>query len=235
MKKCLTSDEFVKKSQLIHGFKYDYSLAEYKNRNTKIKIICPIHGLFEQTPNNHMKRYGCYHCGIEQRSKQKRLTQEEFITKAYSIHGTKYNYILVNYINSKTPVQIICYKHGIFKQIANHHLSGSGCPQCSKNGFKPFQSAVLYVLTDNEKYPTLLKIGVTNNFKQRLMQLRRHTPYKIFDLITYHFLNGADAYKIEQEIHYLFQELNAGFSNFKGATEWFNYSPEILDHIRSSM
>ena len=46
---------FIQKAKSVHGNKYDYSLVEYVNSATKIKIICPIHGIFEQTPNNHLR------------------------------------------------------------------------------------------------------------------------------------------------------------------------------------
>ena len=46
--KRLTTKEFIKKVKVVHGDKYDYSLADYKNTYTKIKIICPVHGIFEQ-------------------------------------------------------------------------------------------------------------------------------------------------------------------------------------------
>ena len=39
----MTIEEFIKKAKAVHGDKYDYSLVEYKNSITKVKIICPIH------------------------------------------------------------------------------------------------------------------------------------------------------------------------------------------------
>ena len=61
MKK-LTTEDFVEKVKSIHGDKYDYSLVEYKNNKTKVKIICPEHGVFEQRPDGHLKKYGCSKC-----------------------------------------------------------------------------------------------------------------------------------------------------------------------------
>ena len=58
-----TKDEFIEKSIKIHGYKYDYSLVDYKNSTIKVKIICPIHGIFEQVPNNHLSNCGCKKCG----------------------------------------------------------------------------------------------------------------------------------------------------------------------------
>lgn len=57
---------------------------------------------------------------------------ESFIEKAKSIHGDTYNYELVNYVNAKTKVKIICknYNHGVFYQSPNSHLNKRGCPKC---------------------------------------------------------------------------------------------------------
>lgn len=62
MKKRLTSSEFISKAITVHGDKYDYSKVEYISNKTKICIICPIHGEFWQTPNNHLTGNGCTFC-----------------------------------------------------------------------------------------------------------------------------------------------------------------------------
>ena len=63
-----TSEEFIAQAKIVHGEKYDYSLVEYINTDTKIKIICPYHGVFEQMPWGHLK-YGCRYCGYDSRKK----------------------------------------------------------------------------------------------------------------------------------------------------------------------
>jgi len=59
----------------------------------------------------------------------KRKTTEEFIRDAINVHGSFYDYSLVDYINSSTPVIIICPIHGPFKQTPNIHLKGCDCPK----------------------------------------------------------------------------------------------------------
>ena len=132
--KVTNTESFIKKAKMIHGDKYDYSKAQYVNAHTKICIICPIHGEFWQTPNNHTHKTapkGCPSC-----SGTKKLTTEEFITKARKIHGDKYDYSKVEYINNLTKVCIICPIHGEFWQTPNKHLSGCNCPFCSHQSFK---------------------------------------------------------------------------------------------------
>ena len=53
---------FIEKSKTIHGEKYDYTLVDYKSYENKVKIICPIHGVLEQTPHNHLSGAGCPIC-----------------------------------------------------------------------------------------------------------------------------------------------------------------------------
>ncbi len=62
----------------------------------------------------------------------KRKTKKEFILDSNKLHKNKYNYKNVIYVNNKTKVDIICSKHGIFKQRPNDHLSNKGCPKCGK-------------------------------------------------------------------------------------------------------
>ena len=63
----------------------------------------------------------------------KRLTQDEFIKKAKALHGDKYDYSQVNYINMHTNVDIICKEHGLFSQAPSNHLRGrGGCCICNR-------------------------------------------------------------------------------------------------------
>ena len=59
-----------------------------------------------------------------------KLTTEEFIEKAKQVHGDKYDYSKVEYINNRTKVCIICPEHGEFWQLPSNHLQGTGCPNC---------------------------------------------------------------------------------------------------------
>ena len=126
MPKKKTKEEFIAKAKLVHGDKYDYSKVEYVGALTKVCIICPKHGEFCQEANSHLRGQGCPKCKYEKQT----CTTDEFIAKAKKIHGDKYDYSKVEYVNDRTKVCIICPKHGEFWQTPNHHLSGCGCPKC---------------------------------------------------------------------------------------------------------
>jgi hypothetical protein len=140
--KKLTTENFIRRSRLIHGDLYDYSKVDYKNSATKVCIICPEHGEFYQIPNNHLQGVGCSKCngGIK-------LDKGEFINKAKKVHGDQYDYSKVDYKNSKTPVEIFCKIHGYFCQIPAAHLQGRGCPTCGL-GFS--SDSKLSLLSDSD-------------------------------------------------------------------------------------
>ena len=129
----MVSNEFVEKAKEIHGNKYDYSKVNYIDNKTKIIIICNKHGQFEQSPNNHLTGYGCLICGFELNANLKRKSNEKFIEEANLMHKNKYDYSMIEYLNSKSKITIICNKHGEFKQIPSKHLKGQGCKKCSGN------------------------------------------------------------------------------------------------------
>jgi len=63
---------------------------------------------------------------------RKRHTSVEFITRATKVHGDRYDYSRINYIGNEIKVELVCKKHGVFFQRPGNHLSGRGCPTCSK-------------------------------------------------------------------------------------------------------
>lgn len=93
MTRIRTQEQFIERAREIHGNTYDYSAVEYVNSSTKVKIICPIHGVFEQTPNKHLAGQGCKVCGRE----RTKVGKDEFISRARKVHGDKYDYSKVVY------------------------------------------------------------------------------------------------------------------------------------------
>lgn len=64
-----STESFVRKAQLRHGYEWDYSTVQYKNNSTKINITCRTHGVFTMTPNHHMNGFGCKKCSKEKRQR----------------------------------------------------------------------------------------------------------------------------------------------------------------------
>ena len=132
MVKKLTTDEWIVKAITIHGNQYDYSEVDYQGGIIKVTIVCPVHGPWETTPKSHLVGRGCRKCGhIKSRNKQLD-DAPTFIKKAKKVHGDTYSYDSVDYVDSKTPVTIVCPTHGEFSIKPNIHLSGGKCPDCPR-------------------------------------------------------------------------------------------------------
>lgn len=125
--KNLNNEKFIERSIAVHGDKYDYSKVVYVTSKKPVDIICKKHGLFSQKPEKHMIGNGCTQCHVESIKSNK----NNFIASAKKIHGNKYDYKKVIYVNSKSNINIICKKHGIFSQRVSHHLNGHGCSKCA--------------------------------------------------------------------------------------------------------
>jgi ribosomal protein L36 len=154
------TDEFIADAKAVHGDSYDYSLTEYRLAHSEITIICHDHGQFKQRAYSHLNGKGCPECGGSEK-----LTTEVFIDRARAVHGDRYDYSRVEYLNSNTKITIVCPDHGPFPQIPESHINQkSGCPACAEYGFNPSEPARLYyvaVTTDNGD--TRYKIGITKN------------------------------------------------------------------------
>lgn len=121
---------FLEKSKLSHNDKYDYSLANYINANTKIEIICPIHGSFRQSPFLHMNGAGCKQCVNELLKIQRISNIDVFVEKANVVHNNFYDYSNGVYDGALTNIIITCPIHGEFEQLPSNHLRGHGCVEC---------------------------------------------------------------------------------------------------------
>lgn len=141
-KKCTVEKHRMKKDDILLKFKEihkdkNYQYPDFENNNTfdyksskqKTAIICPKHGVFNQTIDIHL--FGgsiCPSCANE----NQRLTIDEIINRSNKIHNNKYDYsLLLNYDgHNNEKMSIICPKHGVFKQIISNHIRGGGCPKC---------------------------------------------------------------------------------------------------------
>lgn len=125
----ITTEEFVSRSNIIHNYKFDYSLVNIHSSIQKIDIICPHHGIFNQHVSSHLSGTDCPAC-----KNVKKLSTEEFIKRGNEKYNFKFDYSLVIYKKNSIKVSIICPEHGIFYQRPNDHLSPKAihaCPKCS--------------------------------------------------------------------------------------------------------
>lgn len=204
----LTKDEFIERSNIIHNDFYDYSLVEYKNTSTKVKIICPKHGVFEQNSNNHLRGSICKKCSYEKISEECNKGKEKFIEESNLNHNNKYNYSLVEYKNNKTKVRIICPEHGIFEQRPDAHIH-SGCIKCGGNSKKSKEEFIKESkLIHGNKYDYSLVEYKNNKTKVKIICLE----HGIFEQIPRSHLRGCGCEKCS-----------------------FNYKKDINDFLKSAL
>ncbi len=211
MPKVVTKEEFLIKASQVHNNKYDYSKVEFTLSKEKVIIICPIHGEFIQCFSDHVHNgHGCNKCGREEYGIRQRCTTKEFIEKAKLKHGDKYDYSLVNYVDRKTEITIICSLHGEFQQRPTNHLNQhSGCFKCrdvgwtktawrkSSNGKIP----KLYLIICWNENELFYKIGITNRALISRFKSKTLMPYS-FRVINYIFSENSDyLYDLEKELH----------------------------------
>lgn len=145
--------DFINKALIIHKNKYDYDKVIYRNMFTPVIICCPEHGEFMQKPMKHLRGNGCPTCGKEKSHEtRKQKSADSFEQRAIEVHGSKYDYSRVEYVDCYTPVEIICHIHGSFWQRPIDHTQGCGCPRCAWGEGKTvfFASDKLSLLTQSD-------------------------------------------------------------------------------------
>ena len=155
-KRRIGMNEFIKRAYQIHKDKYDYSLVIYKNEDANISIVCKNCGkIFQQTPKSHLRGSNCPYC-----VGKAKITLDVFLEKSHKIHGEKYNYDAVNFINNKTKVKIFCKRcNDYFYQTPSSHLAGCGCKKCATY-FTHQQNAISF-----EEFKNKLKKWHNNGFE----------------------------------------------------------------------
>jgi hypothetical protein len=222
--KRLTTEEFVRRSKLIHGERYIYDKTVYVNQKTPVIITCKKHGDFQQIAGNHinpLQKNGCPRCAREHQNDNKRKSTEDFIKESKAYYGeNRFDYTKTKYVDAKTPVILICHEkdengieHGEFKSNPHNHLSShnhNGCPKCG--GRLPLNTETFIKLANkkhNGKY-TYEKTIYTNAHDKVIITCPEHGD----------FLQQSDSHlrgcgcpickekKLEKECRILFEENN---------------------------
>lgn len=127
----ISQQEFIDRANKAHNHKYNYELSVYTGINKNLTIICPNHGNFVQSPNNHMRGMGCTKCKYVIISNKAKFSQDDFLLKAKNAWNDRFDYSKSKYIGDKIKILIRCNKHNIeFLQTPNNHYRQNGCKLC---------------------------------------------------------------------------------------------------------
>lgn len=211
---------------------YDLSYINYTNSKSKIMIkdeygMCSV-------------RADLFLSGINTSIVNAINKTEYFIAQAKKIHGDKYDYSKVEYINNKTKV-IIISKHGEFLQSPNAHLAGDGCPilakerlnhvrgwsltsweQASKKS-KNFTNYKLYFIKCWDENESFYKIGITFTDVKSRFKYKYHLPYNYKILKILESQNAKEIFDLEKYYKSTYKNYKyIPIKNFGGRQECFN-------------
>lgn len=224
---------FFAKAKEIHNDGYDYTDSIYVNNSTHIVIKCKTClNVFSQKPHNHLHYIGCKTCSQKASKDKQRKSLSKLLQEFKEVHGDKYDYSYVDYVNWETPIKIGCPLHNIFLQRPDVHRSGSGCKHCShlktsRHGVNTKQCSdeiLLYIVEfKSEKYE-FIKIGITSRTVKNRFSNVRYKPYSKNTLLEIKLPSNI-AIELESKILIHFQPSRYYISEkkdgFKGCTEIF--------------
>ena len=129
-RRVVTPESFIAEAKEIYGDRYDYNKVNYKNRDHRVVVTCPIHGDFQVFAREHLDGKGCPKCE----------KGEKFITKLKEKFGDKFGLDEFVYESSTSPVTLICPIHGAFSKLPHAILnSRCGCPECGNELMRQLQ------------------------------------------------------------------------------------------------
>jgi Zn ribbon nucleic-acid-binding protein len=159
-----------------HGQTFSYTGLIYKNWSTYIDITCTLHGKVKVLPATHIRRTcgGCEPCDLLQKL-------QSFLKKANEEHDYRYDYSKVIYINSSTPIIIICPDHGNFIKRPDNHAEGARCPKCvaiERVSVKTTEQFVSQVSSIHKNKYLYLKTDYKHNYIEVIITCEKHGDYK---------------------------------------------------------
>jgi len=116
------------------------------------------------------------------------------VRKARAVHGNRYNYSNVNYVDCKTKVEIICKQHGSFIQLPNaHNNSGAGCPKCGNDvkRIKSRKSPKQFILDATRVHGNLYDYTPTKYTTAHNKVDIRCKTHGIFSIVASQHINGG--------------------------------------------
>lgn len=202
-----TVESFRNWANEIHSNFYDYSLVS--TIQGKLPIICPIHGIFYMTADDHIRNGNrCRKCAYARDG----IPFTEFRTRAIRCHSDQYSYNSDDYTNMSTKVKFTCKKCNSVHECWPHvHINGRGCTLCypnisGKGGYthgyfetNPSEKdlpGMFYVIRMYSKTESFIKIGITKyDVATRYKKMYAYS----YDIITATSMTLYEAFCLEQE------------------------------------
>ena len=197
------TDDFKEKAREVHlGKGYDYSLVEYKGTNKKVIIMCQIHGIFKQSPNNHLNGAGCPYCA------NNRLTKPQFLEYMDEIHEDVLDFTnceYTQYLCQADRITVKCKIHGDFTKRISQLMNGHGCPECKKESNKRLKNSIII----REKIKNNGRVESLNGNIRLIVKYKRKGSVAIDQISGSQFTSETDAAKSLEEIKMFLDMIDA--------------------------
>lgn len=161
--------EQVKQSFIeVHGEdNYSYDNVEYVDTHTKVEIYCNKHNhTFFQTPKAHKKGSGCYYCGRENQIEKAKKSIEEVKDELFKVYGDEYDFSKINYVNTKTEIEVLCKTHGSFMRKPCDLLNGVSCKKCKSDKSK-YNNKELFIEESTKLFGDITDYSLVNEMGAR--------------------------------------------------------------------
>ncbi len=182
-----THSEIIAEFLKAHGDYYDYSEVMYKNSNTKVKVICPVHGEFMIAPGHHKNGVGCSKCYFD----SQKTSKQEFVRRSQEAFEDRYDYSLFEELPPfGEKVTIKCLEHNdvFFQEPRNHMRGHTGCPKCLSNVLSGNSNQIGTFTTQSE---------LNNSFIEKAKEVHGNT----YDYSGFAYVNSNTPGKIICKTH----------------------------------
>lgn len=135
-------ERFLKKARAMYP-DYDFSRVEYKDRETYIIVVCPVHGEFKIRPRTLLvgekgqKPHGCWKCNNLIPPYERKPALESFKRRIHELYGDKYTFVWSDFNNRQSMIRFICKEHGEQRRSVTGLLDGKGCAYCKGKFYPP--------------------------------------------------------------------------------------------------
>jgi hypothetical protein len=199
----------------------------YKNKDSKAVVKCLIDGHEWSASIGSLVngKKGCPKCGGVYR-----YTDIERINQINEIENVSFIRWKSFYKNKFSKVVLNCDKNHEWVTTGRDVVTyGRGCPSCSISGFNKSKNGALYLLRSD--CGIYVKVGISNKYENRILTLRKSTPFQFSLIELYENSSGDLIFNLERMFHKKYE--SAGFNGFDGATEWLIFSRELLEEFIS--
>lgn len=200
----------------------------YSGSKSKAVCRCEIDGCeWSATPSHLLSTgTGCPQCGG-----RKHIPADEHIARINTLPNIKFVRWAHGFKNISSKAVCRCaidgFEWAVTVQNLVHH--GRGCPKCATIGYQPSKPGTLYFL--RSECGSMVKIGISNNYKQRHSRLRRRTPFNWHCIELLHDDDGSLIAEWEKELH-SWTEPAIFLETFDGYTEWRKWDDRLLRWIK---